>query len=74
MGHYVTVSENTINETYSQFIFEGNTTLTLPNSTETIITSDTGQGNVTVLPGGGVAFIRGQLHMTTEDGSETATA
>lgn len=74
VGYYITVSENMINETYSQFTFEGNTTLTLPNITETIITRDSGQGNVTILPGGGVAFIRGQLHMTTEDGSETATA
>lgn len=74
VGYYITVSENTINETYSQFTFEGNTTLMLSNTTKTIITNDTGQGNVTILPGGGVAFIHGLLHMTTEDGSETATA
>jgi hypothetical protein len=74
VGYYRTVSENTINETHSQFTFEGNTTLTLANATETIITRDTGQGNVTILPGDGVAFIRGQLQMTTENGSETATA
>jgi hypothetical protein len=55
-----------------EFTFEGNTTITLPNSTEMITTRDTGQGNVTFLPRGG-AVIRAQIHMTTEDGSENAT-
>jgi hypothetical protein len=73
VGHYRSVPNN-ISETQVQFTFEGNTTITLPNSTETIRTRDTGQGNVTFLPRGGANVIRGQIHMTTEDGSENATA
>jgi hypothetical protein len=71
VGHYRTVSNNMTSKGV-QFTFEGNTTLTVPNSTETITTLDTGQGNVTFLPEGGVS-IRAQIHMTTEDGSENAT-
>jgi hypothetical protein len=72
VGHYRSTPTN-ITETQVQFTFEGNTTITLPNSTETITTRDTGQGNVTFLPGGGGGAIRGQIHMTTQDGSENAT-
>jgi hypothetical protein len=73
VGHYRSTPTN-ITETQVQFTFEGNTTITLPNSTETIMTRDTGQGNVTFLPGeGGGGAIRGQIHMTTQDGSENAT-
>lgn len=75
VGHYRSTPTN-ISETQVQFTFEGNTTITLPNSTETITTSDTGQGNVTFLPGeegGGSGAIRGQIHMTTQDGSDNAT-
>jgi hypothetical protein len=72
VGHYRSTPTN-ITETEVQFTFEGNTTITLPNSTETITTSDTGQGNVTFLPGGGGSAIRGQIHMITQDGSENAT-
>ena len=62
-----------INETQQlQIVFEGSTTITLPNSTETITTRDTGEGLITSLPGGGV--IRGQIQMSTEDGSESVTA
>ena len=72
VGHYRSTPTN-ITETQVQFTFEGNTTITLPNSTETIMTRDTGQGNVTFLPGeGGGGAIRGQIHMTTQDGSENA--
>jgi hypothetical protein len=73
IGNYRTVSNNMTSETQVQFTFEGNTTITLSNSTETIRTTDIGQGNVTFLSGGSVV-IRGQIHMTTEDGSENATA
>ena len=72
VGHYRTVSDNMTSEGQVEFTFEGNTTITLPNSTEMITTKDTGQGNVTFLPRGG-AVIRAQIHMTTEDGSENAT-
>ena len=72
MGHYRSVPTN-ISETQVQFTFEGNTTITVPNSTETIETMDTGQGNVTFLSVGGANVIRAQIEMTTEDGSEGAT-
>jgi hypothetical protein len=72
VGRYSPVSENVINETQElQIFFEGSTTITLPNFTQTITTRDTGEGIITLLPGGGV--IRGQIQMTTEDGNESAT-
>jgi hypothetical protein len=72
VGRYTPVSETMINETQQiQIILEGSTRITLPNTTETITTRDTGEDIITFIPGGGV--IRGQLLLTTEDGSETAT-
>ena len=72
VGRYSPVSVNMINETQQlQIVFEGSTTITLQNSTETITTRDTGEGLITSLPGGGV--IRGQIQMSTEEGSESAT-
>jgi hypothetical protein len=67
------VSETMINETQQlQIVFEGSTIITLPNSTESITTRDRGEGIITFLPGGGI--IRGQIQLTSEDGSERATA
>jgi hypothetical protein len=67
------VSENVINETQQvELVFEGSTTMTLPNTTETITTRDIGEGILTFIPGGGV--LHGQLQLTTEDGSESAIA
>jgi len=43
--------------------------LTLPNSTETIRTTSTGSGIVSIL-----STFAGQVILTTEDGSENATA
>jgi hypothetical protein len=74
VGHYRTVSNNMTNETQAQFTFEGNTKITLPNATETITTRDTGEGTFSFLPGSGGGSPSGQIHMTTEDGSESATA
>lgn len=72
VGRYSPVSVNMINETQQlQIVFECGTTITLPNSTETITTRDTGEGLITSLPRGGV--IRGQIQMSTEEGSESAT-
>lgn len=71
LGHYTVVSENMINETHMHHTFEGNTTITLPNSTESITTRDTGEGVFSTLPGGGGGSIQGQIRMTTEDGSES---
>lgn len=74
VGYYRTVSENMVTETEAQFSIEGNTTITpLPNSTETITTRDTGEGTFSLLPGGSGGSPSGQIHMTTEDGSESAT-
>jgi hypothetical protein len=73
IGRYSPVSETVLNETQQiQIALEGSTTITLPNTTETITTRDRGEGIITFLPGGGV--IRGQIQLTTEDGSESATA
>ncbi len=65
-------SETMINETQQLIAFEGSTIITLPNSTESITTRDRGEGIITFLSGGGI--IRGQIQLTSEDGSETATA
>ena len=73
VGHYREVS-NMTDETQEQFSFEENTTITLPGTTQTITTRDTGQGTFSLLPGGGSGTVHGQIHMTTEDGSENATA
>ncbi|HKH85628.1 MAG TPA: hypothetical protein VKA40_03690 [Nitrososphaera sp.] len=73
VGHYREVS-NMTDETQEQFSFEENTTITLPGTTQTITTRDTGQGTFSLLPGGGSGTVHGQIHMTTEDGSESATA
>jgi hypothetical protein len=72
LGHYRTESENISDEIQAQFSFEGNTTITLPNATQMITTVDTGEGTFSFLPGGGGSSI-GQIHMTTEDGTESAT-
>jgi hypothetical protein len=70
VGRYTPVIQNQINETQQvQIALEGNTTITLPNSTETITTRDTGEGLITSLPGGGV--MRAQIQMSAEDGSES---
>lgn len=74
VGHYTIVSENTISETESQLSFGGSTTITLPNATETITTRDTGEGTFSILSGVAGGSVHGQLHMATEDGSESATA
>jgi hypothetical protein len=72
VARYTPVIENVINETQQvQIVLEGSTTITLPNSTETIKTRDTGEGVITSLPGGGV--IRAQIQMSAEDGSESMT-
>ncbi|MDQ3852772.1 MAG: hypothetical protein M3299_08065, partial [Thermoproteota archaeon] len=72
VGRYTTVSEDTITETETQFSFEGSTTITLPNATETITTRDTGEATFSLLPGFSAGSLRGHIHMATEDGSESA--
>ena len=67
--HVRDVSETLINQTHAQLIVEGNGTLTLPNSTETIRTTSTGSGIVSL-----IGTFAGKEILTTEDGSENATA
>lgn len=67
--HVKDVSETLINQTHAQLVVEGNGTLTLPNSTETIRTTSTGSGIVSIM-----STFAGKEILTTEDGSENATA
>jgi hypothetical protein len=70
-GYYRMASENSTSETQAQFSVEGNTTIIVPNATGMITTRDTGEGTFSFLPGGSGGSPSGQLHMTTEDGSES---
>ena len=67
--HVRDVSETLINQTHAQLIVEGNGTLTLPNSIETVKTTSTGSGIVSIF-----STFAGKVILTTEDGSENATA
>jgi hypothetical protein len=67
--HVRDVSETLINQTHAHLIVEGNGTLTLPNSTERIRTTSTGSGIVSIF-----STFAGKEILTTEDGSENATA
>lgn len=63
-------SQTQINQTYIKITFSGNGTLNLPNSTETIRTTSIGNGISSLIDG----TFAGQVILTTEDGSENATA
>jgi hypothetical protein len=67
--HIRDVSETLINQTHAQLIVAGNGTLTLPNSTESIRTTSTGSGVVSIF-----STFAGKEILTTEDGTENATA
>jgi hypothetical protein len=67
--HVRDVSETLINQTHAYLIVEGNGTLTLPNSTESIKTTSTGSGIVSIF-----STFAGKEILTTEDGTENATA
>jgi hypothetical protein len=67
--HVRDVSETLINQTHAHLVVEGNGTLTLPNSTESIRTTSTGSGIVSIF-----STFTGKQILTTEDGSENATA
>jgi hypothetical protein len=71
MEHGRTVAANPINQTHIQISLAGNGTITLPNSTETVMTNDTGNAIARLTPTGNIAH--GQIHISTEDGSENAT-
>jgi hypothetical protein len=67
--HIRDVSETLINQTHAHLVVEGNGTLTLPNSTESIRTTSTGSGIISIFS----TFV-GKVILTTEDGTENATA
>ena len=58
-----------INQTHIQLSFSGNGTLNLPNGTEPIKTTSTGSGIASM-----IGTFAGKEILTTEDGSENATA
>jgi hypothetical protein len=64
------VDELPINQTHIQITFSGNGTVNLPNSTETIKTTSIGRGISSLIDG----TFTGKVTLTTEDGSENATA
>jgi hypothetical protein len=66
-----TVAATPINQTHMQISLAGNGTITLPNSTETVTTKDTGNAIARLTPTGNI--VHGQIHVGTEDGSENAT-
>jgi hypothetical protein len=63
-------SQTQINQTHVKITFSGNGTLNLPNSTETIRTASIGIGISSLIDGS----FAGQVILTTEDGSNNATA
>ena len=66
-----TVAATPINQTHMQISLVGNGTITLPNSTETITTKDTGNAVARLTSTGNI--VHGQIHISTEDGSENGT-
>jgi len=64
------VSQIPINQTHFQVIVTGNGTVSLPNNTQTIRTTSTKSGIVSMMDG----TFAGKEILTTEDGSENATA
>jgi hypothetical protein len=64
------VSQSPINQTHAEFVVSANGTLTLPNNTETIRTTSTKSGIVSMMDG----TFAGKEILTTEDGSDNATA
>ena len=69
--HGRTVAANQVNQTHMHISLAGNGTITLPNSTETVMTKDIGSAIARLTPTGNIAH--GQIHISTEDGSENAT-
>jgi hypothetical protein len=66
-----TVAATPINQTHMQISLVGNGTITLPNSTETVTTKDTGNAIARLTPTGNI--VHGQIRISTEDGSENGT-
>jgi hypothetical protein len=66
-----TVAATPINQTHMQISLVGNGTITLPNSTETVTTKDTGNAVARLTSTGNI--VHGQIRISTEDGSENGT-
>ena len=66
--HGRTVGATLINQTHMQISLAGNGTITLPNSTETVMTKDTGSAIARLTPIGNIAH--GHIHLSTEDGND----
>ena len=64
------VSQSPINQTHAEFVVSANGTLNLPNGTESIRITSTKSGIVSMMDG----TFAGKEILTTEDGSENATA
>ncbi len=64
-------SQIPINQTHAEFVVSANGTLNLPNGTETIKTTSTKSGIVSMMDG---TFAGKEVLTTEEDGSENATA
>ena len=71
VGNYTTGPENFLGNDTIQASVMGSTTITLPNSSETITTNDTGTVTITFKSGG--AILNAQLNLKTEDGLDNAT-
>ena len=69
--HGKTAAANPINQTHIAISLVGNGTIMLPNFTETLQTKDTGNAIARLTPTGNI--VNGQIHISTEDGSENAT-
>ena len=69
--HLRVVSQNPINETHMSITFSGNGTLTLPNTTQTVInTTSNGSALISFM----TLSVQGTETIRTQDGNETATA
>jgi hypothetical protein len=66
-----TVAATPINQTHMQISLVGNGTITLPNSTETVTTKDTGNAIARLTSTSNIAH--GQIRISTEQGSENGT-
>jgi hypothetical protein len=69
--HGRTIAANPINQTHIAISLVGNGTIMLPNSTETVMTKDTGYAIARLTPTGNI--VNGQIRISIEDGSENGT-
>jgi plastocyanin len=72
VGNYTTGPENSLGNDTIQASVMGSTVITLPNSSETITTNDTGTVTIAFTKSG-AAILNAQLNLKTEDGLDNAT-